>query len=79
MREEKIESADGTGIFVRSWASTRRPRAVVVICHGVNSHSGQTLWPAGHFAMAGFAPCALDLRGRGKSDGERFHVAHISE
>jgi alpha-beta hydrolase superfamily lysophospholipase len=79
VREEKIESADGTGIFVRSWTPTGRPRAAVVICHGVNSHGGQYLWPAGQFAMAGFAPYALDLRGRGKSDGERFHVAHISE
>jgi alpha-beta hydrolase superfamily lysophospholipase len=29
--------------------------------------------------MAGFAPYTLDLRGRGKSDGARYHVAHISE
>jgi acylglycerol lipase len=77
--EEKIASADGSGINVRSWTPTGRPRAAVVICHGVNSHGGQYLWPAGQFAMAGYAPFALDLRGRGKSDGERFHVENISE
>jgi alpha-beta hydrolase superfamily lysophospholipase len=56
-----------------------KPRAVVVICHGVNSHGGQYLWPAGQFAMAGLAPFVLDLRGRGKSDGERYYVDDISE
>ncbi len=79
LTEEKIQSADGTGINVRSWNPTGRPRAAVVICHGVNSHGGQYLWPAGQLAMAGLAPYALDLRGRGKSDGERLHVRQVSE
>lgn len=79
LTEEKIGSTDGTGIFVRSWTPAGRPRAVIVICHGVNSHGGQYLWPAGQFAMTGLAPYALDLRGRGKSDGDRFHVGNISE
>ena len=42
--QEKIDSAKGLKIFVRSWAPEAPPRAVVVICHGVNSHSGQYLW-----------------------------------
>ena len=77
--EETIASADGTGIHVRSWNPAGRPRAAVVICHGVNSHGGQYLWPAGQLAMAGYAPYALDLRGRGRSDGARYQVSHISE
>jgi acylglycerol lipase len=76
---EKIESTGGVGIVVRSWKPVGKARAVVVICHGVNSHGGQYLWPAGQFAMAGLAPFALDLRGRGRSDGERFYVSDISE
>jgi alpha-beta hydrolase superfamily lysophospholipase len=36
--EELVESVDGVRIFVRSWRPERSPRAVVVICHGVNSH-----------------------------------------
>jgi len=79
LTEEKIGSAGGVGIFLRSWKPMGKARAVVVICHGVNSHGGQYLWPAGQFAMSGLAPFVLDLRGRGKSDGEPYYVDDISE
>jgi alpha-beta hydrolase superfamily lysophospholipase len=79
LTEEKIGSAGGIGIFLRSWKAVGRPRAVVVMCHGVNSHGGQYLWPAAQFAQAGFVPYALDLRGRGKSDGERYFVEDIAD
>ncbi len=77
--EEKIPSSDGLGVFVRSFPPAGRLRAVVVICHGVNSHGGQYLWPAGQLAMSGLAAFALDLRGRGRSDGERYYVADVSQ
>ena len=32
--EEKIDSAKGFKIFVRSWIPASKPRAVVVVCHG---------------------------------------------
>jgi acylglycerol lipase len=77
--EEKIESAKGFKIFVRSWIPETKPRAVVVVCHGVNSHSGQYLWVGEQFANAGYAAFALDLRGRGRSDGERFYVEDVAD
>jgi alpha-beta hydrolase superfamily lysophospholipase len=77
--EEKIDSTKGIKIFVRSWSPAPAPRAVVVICHGVNSHSGQYLWVGGQFAASGFATYALDLRGRGRSDGERFFVEDVAD
>jgi len=77
--EETIKSLDGLNIFVRSWSPATTPRAVVVICHGVNSHGGQYLWAAEQFVDHGFAVYWLDLRGRGKSEGERFYVEDIAE
>jgi len=70
---------DGTGgrIFTRHWEPDGAPRASLVICHGVNSHGGQYLRAAQEFSANGFAVTALDLRGRGKSDGERFYVDSI--
>ncbi len=79
VREEKIDSSKGIKIFVRSWMPATEPRAVVVICHGVNSHGGQYLWAGQQFAEAGFAAFALDLRGRGRSDGERFYVEDVAD
>ena len=50
-----------------------------MICHGVNSHGGQYTWPAEQFVKHGFAVYALDLRGRGKSEGERFYLEDVAE
>jgi len=74
MNEERFEGVKGLSIFFRSWRPSGKPRGVVAICHGVNSHSGQYLWVGAQLQAAGFAVYALDLRGRGKSDGERFYV-----
>lgn len=77
--EETFDGKGGLRIFLRSWTPESAPRAVVIICHGVNSHGGQYLWPAGELVKKGHAVFALDLRGRGKSDGERFYVDDIAD
>lgn len=79
VNEAKIESTKGIKIFVRSWNPPLTPKAVVVICHGVNSHGGQYTWVGEQFASSGLAAFALDLRGRGKSDGDRFYVEHVAD
>ena len=71
--EEKFEGVGGLNIFVRSWRPEAKARGVVVIVHGFNSHSGHYLWVAEQLVASGLAVYALDLRGRGKSDGERFY------
>ena len=73
-REETIRGANGMNIFVRSWQPKTRARAVVAICHGVKSHSGYYGWAAAHLNAKGFAVYALDLHGRGKSDGDRYYL-----
>lgn len=77
--EEWIDGKGGLRIFTRSWAPAGSPKASLVICHGVNSHSGQYIRAAEEFAGRGFAVTALDLRGRGKSEGERFYTESIDE
>lgn len=74
MNEETFEGVSGFKIFFRSWRPSGKPRAVVVISHGFNAHSGQYMWVADQLSKAGLAVYALDHRGRGKSDGERFYV-----
>lgn len=78
-REETFVGKGGLKIFVRSWRPATAPRAVVVICHGVNSHSGQFFWVADQLLAGGLAVYALDLRGRGKSEGERFYVDDVAD
>lgn len=77
--EDTFQGKGGLKIFYRAWRPLGTPRAVLVICHGVNSHGGQYAWPAQRFAEHGYAVYALDLRGRGRSEGERFYVDDIAD
>ena len=79
MNESSFEGVGGLKIFTRSWHPDGQPRAVVVIVHGFNSHSGYYTWVAEQFVADGLAAYALDLRGRGKSDGERFYVQKFDD
>ena len=78
-REESFEGVGGLDIFVRVWRPAQPPRGVLVIVHGFNSHSAHYAEVAEHFAVGGLAVYALDLRGRGKSDGERFYVQEFAD
>ena len=51
----------------------------MVLIHGFNAHSGYMVWPAEQFVANGLAVYALDLRGRGKSEGERFYVENFND
>lgn len=79
MIEEDFTSSGGVRIHMRGWQPDGQPKAVVVICHGVNSHGGQHAWTAEQLIARGFAVYAVDLRGRGQSEGERFYVEDIAD
>ena len=79
MIEEFVEGAGGLKIFTRTWLPKSPARGMVVIVPGFKSHSGYYGWSAEQLNSRGFAVCALDLRGRGKSEGERFYVESFRE
>jgi len=68
-----FQTSDGYNIFYRNWKATETPKAMIVIVHGFNSHGGYYQWTAEQFIKNSYEIYALDLRGRGKSDGERFY------
>ena len=57
--------------FRREWEPAGAPRAVVALLHGLGEHCGRYERLAGRFTDAGFAVCAIDLRGHGQSPGAR--------
>ena len=81
MFEANEETIVGTGgsLFVRSWRPSANARAILAICPGFNSHSGYYDWVGAQCAAAGYVTFALDLRGRGKSEGERYYVETFDE
>jgi len=66
--------SDGLRLHLRAWHPGVTPRAVVLIVPGFNAHSAYYAWAAEQLVADRFAVYALDLRGRGLSDGERFYV-----
>ena len=79
MTEGSFEGVGGIKIFTREWQPPGKPHAVVVISHGFNAHSGQYEWVAQQIVSRGLAVYALDHRGRGRSEGERFYVKNFSD
>jgi acylglycerol lipase len=77
--ERTFEGVEGLRIASRSWRPEGAVRGIVILIHGFNSHSGYMAWPGEQFATNGLAAYALDLRGRGKSEGERFYVERFSD
>jgi acylglycerol lipase len=76
---ERIDSTGGVKIHLRSWKPAGRPKAIVVICHGFNSHGGLYVWAAEQLVADGYSVYVLDLRGRGRSDGPRFYVDTMAD
>jgi alpha-beta hydrolase superfamily lysophospholipase len=76
---EKVEGVGGLSIFFRSLRPKQEPRAVVIIVPGFNAHSGYYAWVAEQLVATGLAVYAVDLRGRGNSDGERFYVKDFDD
>jgi len=69
-----FESSGGATIFEQWWRPDSEPRAVLAICHGYAEHSGRYAETARHLVEHDYAVEALDLRGHGRSSGERVTV-----
>jgi len=76
--EGTLRSADGTKLAYRSWPTPSAPITFAVV-HGLGEHSGRYERFAAGMARHGMATYAVDLRGHGKSEGQRGHVDSWSQ
>lgn len=70
-----FKTNDGHNIFYRVWKTNNNPKGIVVLVHGLNSHSGYFQNLALRLISNDLEVYAMDLRGRGHSDGKRFYIA----
>jgi acylglycerol lipase len=73
-REWGFEGARGVRLHAVSWRPQGRTRAAVVVVHGLKDHSTRYAGFAERLASRGIAMHAFDLRGHGRSEGERAWV-----
>ena len=69
-KEGRFKGKKDVEIFWQSWTPAR-PKAVVVIVHGLGEHSGRYAHVADALVKADCAVYAMDHRGHGKSGGAR--------
>lgn len=74
-----FKSFDSLDLYAQTWYPDGAPRAAVGIVHGAFEHSGRYSWLASFLAEQGFAVFAFDLRGHGRSSGERGVVSNIDD
>jgi alpha-beta hydrolase superfamily lysophospholipase len=74
-RESTIQSADGTKLGLRRCSAAGPIQAEVLIVHGYADHGGRYREVSEHLARAGLGVTAVDLRGHGRSDGQRGYIA----
>ena len=77
-RESELTAGDGTRLFAQSWEPEADAIGVVAIVHGLGEHSGRYAEVAELLGQARYAVMSFDLRGHGRSDGQRGHVENYS-
>jgi acylglycerol lipase len=77
-REDSLRVPGGLELFEQSW-SAELPRAVVLLVHGFAEHSARHAPAALCLARRGYAVQSFDLRGHGRSQGERCFIEAFDE
>jgi alpha-beta hydrolase superfamily lysophospholipase len=64
----------GVQLYTQSWRPRTRPKAAVILVHGLKDHSDRYAATALRLVEEGYAVHAFDLRGHGRSSGARVYV-----
>ncbi len=73
-----FQTTDGLRLSEKLWLP-KETKAVVVLIHGYAEHSRRYGHVGEYLAQRGYSLCAFDLRGHGKSEGERAFISSFDE
>lgn len=71
--EIQWKASDGTKMHAARWRLNAEPKMVMCLIHGLGEHGGRYSHMAEYFASLGIEVVAFDLRGHGRSEGQRGH------
>ncbi|NIM95648.1 MAG: alpha/beta fold hydrolase [Anaerolineales bacterium] len=71
--EFELKSEDGLKFYAQGWQPDDKAKAVVCLIHGLGEHSGRYEHVGDYLNKNAYALLAFDLRGHGKSEGQRGH------
>lgn len=78
-REGKFKGYKGLNLYYQCWLPEDKPKAVLLVAHGLAEHSGRYKNLVDYFVPKGYAVYALDHRGHGKSEGTRSYVDNFND
>ena len=74
----EFEGAEELSIFWQSWRTPSTPRGVVVLIHGAAEHCDRYGYVVERLVPAGFPIFSMDLRGHGRSEGDRMVIDRMA-
>lgn len=77
--EGKFKGFGGIELYYQRWRPDGTPRAVVAIVHGLGEHCGRYMNVVNCLVPHGFTVYGFDLRGHGRSPGQRGQINAFSE
>lgn len=78
-RDGSVPGASGMALYYQSWHPATPAKAVLLIVHGLGSYSGQFENVVNAVVPRGYAVYGFDLRGHGRSPGQRGYINHWAE
>jgi len=74
-----LTGRDGLRLYTQSWLPAAPAKATLAVVHGFTEHGGRYARLASDLNRYGYAVYAMDLRGHGRSEGERVLVRRFGE
>jgi alpha-beta hydrolase superfamily lysophospholipase len=78
-KEGKFKGYKGLKLYYQCWLPDKKPKAVLLVAHGLAEHSARYKNLVDYFVPKGYAVYALDHRGHGKSEGTRSYVDNFND
>jgi acylglycerol lipase len=78
-KEGRFKGYKGLKLYYQCWLPDKKPKAVILVAHGLAEHSGRYKNLVDYFVPKGYAVYALDHRGHGKSEGQRSYVDNFND
>jgi alpha-beta hydrolase superfamily lysophospholipase len=77
--ELEYQAFDGVNLYFQGWLTDKDPKGIICLVHGLGEHSGRYTYWASLLNRADYSVLTYDLRGHGRSGGQRGHVSSYSE
>ena len=69
-----VDGMNGCKLYYKTWLPEDQPKAALIIVHGAGEHIDRYQNLVGVLVKAGYALVGYDLRGHGRSEGQRGHI-----